>query len=135
MKKIFHYGLLVGISGLAVLFFILDPAEYNIFPHCIFHLLTGYYCPGCGSQRAIHSLLHLDLYGVIENNILFIPAVLIILYHYIHKPLNLKLNLKLPDILYLKNTPWIILIIIVIFWILRNLPIYPFDLLAPSVST
>ena len=131
MKKIFHYGLLAGISGLAVLFFILDPDENKIFPRCIFYLLTGYYCPGCGSQRAIHSLLHGDLYGVVKNNFLFIPAVLIIFYHYIQKILNLKFNCKLPNILYHKNTPWIILGIIFIFWVLRNLTVYPFSLLAP----
>lgn len=28
------------------------------FPPCIFHLLTGYYCPGCGGTRAIAALLH-----------------------------------------------------------------------------
>ena len=25
---------------------------------CIFKLLTGYDCPGCGSQRAFHAILH-----------------------------------------------------------------------------
>ena len=25
---------------------------------CLFRLLTGYDCPGCGSQRAFHALLH-----------------------------------------------------------------------------
>lgn len=28
------------------------------FTPCIFHLLTGYYCPGCGGTRAISALLH-----------------------------------------------------------------------------
>ncbi|MDE6277755.1 MAG: DUF2752 domain-containing protein [Muribaculaceae bacterium] len=27
-------------------------------PKCIFRLLTGWDCPGCGSQRALHALLH-----------------------------------------------------------------------------
>ncbi len=27
-------------------------------PRCLFNALTGYDCPGCGSQRAIHALLH-----------------------------------------------------------------------------
>jgi hypothetical protein len=132
MKRFLHPGLPAFILGLTVLFFIIDPADCKIFPRCYFHLLTGYYCPGCGSQRAIHSLLHLDFYGVIRNNFLFIPAALIIIYHYSHKILNKKFNLNLPNILYLKNTPLIILLIITIFWILRNLPVYPFILLAPA---
>ena len=31
------------------------------FPRCIFFQLTGYRCPGCGLQRALHSMLNLDL--------------------------------------------------------------------------
>lgn len=27
-------------------------------PRCWFNALTGLQCPGCGSQRAIHALLH-----------------------------------------------------------------------------
>lgn len=26
-------------------------------PSCVFHRLTGYDCPGCGTQRAVHALL------------------------------------------------------------------------------
>lgn len=34
-----------------------DPASSPA-PKCMFRLLTGYDCPGCGSQRALHALLH-----------------------------------------------------------------------------
>ncbi len=27
-------------------------------PPCVFHTLTGYYCPGCGGSRAVTALLH-----------------------------------------------------------------------------
>ena len=58
MKKIINIVLLLGIIGVAVLFFVLDPNKHEIFPRCLFHSLTGGYCPGCGSQRALHSLLY-----------------------------------------------------------------------------
>lgn len=132
MKKIFQAGLLVGIIALAVLFFQLDPSENQLFPRCAFNALTGYYCPGCGSQRAIHSLLHLNIQGVVQNNLLFLPAVLAIIYHYIHRFLNKKFNWRLPNIFYLKNTPWVIFAIILFFWLLRNLAVYPFSVLAPG---
>ena len=38
-----------------------DPAGSVFWPKCPFHLLTGLECPGCGSQRAVHSLLNGDL--------------------------------------------------------------------------
>jgi len=131
MKKIFRAGLLVVIIALAVLFFLLDPSKNQLFPRCIFHSLTGYYCPGCGSQRAIHNLLHLDIAGVVGNNFLFLPAVLAIIYHYIHPFLNKKFNWRLPNFFYMKNTPWVIFGIILLFWLLRNLQLFPFSVLAP----
>ncbi len=27
-------------------------------PPCLFHILTGYYCPGCGGTRAVKALFH-----------------------------------------------------------------------------
>lgn len=33
----------------------------KIFPPCMFHALTGFSCPGCGSTRAVSALLRFDL--------------------------------------------------------------------------
>lgn len=132
MKKFLNGILLLIILGVAVLFFTLDPAKHKIFPSCAFHSLTGAYCPGCGSQRALHSLLHLDFAGVISYNFLFIPAALLILYHYTHPLLNRWFKWKLPNLFYMKNTPWVIFVVVILFWILRNLPWYPFNILAPG---
>lgn len=132
LKLVLKTGLWVVVFSLAVLFFILDPDENALFPRCVFNALTGYYCPGCGSQRAIHSLLHLNFAGVVSHNFLFLPAVSLIVYHYIHPVLNRILNWKLPNVFYFKNTPWIIFGVIMLFWILRNIPADPFSVLAPG---
>lgn len=39
---------------------------------CLFHLATGYYCPGCGGTRAIASLLH----GQLFCSFLYHPVIL-----------------------------------------------------------
>lgn len=39
---------------------------------CVFHSLTGYYCPGCGVSRMFLSLLRFDISGAWKCN----PAVL-----------------------------------------------------------
>jgi hypothetical protein len=132
MKKTVNIVLLLLIAVVAVIFFVLDPNSYTIFPKCIFHSITGAYCPGCGSQRALHSLLHLDLGGVVRYNALFLPATLLLIYHYTFKWINRVLNLNLPNLFYLKYSPWVIFAVIVLFWILRNLPWVPFSLLAPA---
>lgn len=51
------FAVVIGGLGLAAVYFMLDPARYP-FPRCPFLTLTGLYCPGCGSQRALHALLH-----------------------------------------------------------------------------
>lgn len=39
---------------------IFDPSS-GFFPACPIKFLTGLDCPGCGSQRAFHALLHGDI--------------------------------------------------------------------------
>ncbi len=132
MKSLKKGGLLTGLFMLAVLFFVLDPGKHILFPRCIFYSVSGWYCPGCGSQRAVHSLLHLNFGGVVRNNFLFLPALAAILYHYLHSVLNRWFGWQLPNIFYMKQTPWIIFAIVLLFWVLRNLPAFPFSVLAPE---
>ena len=49
--------LIVGIVGCVFLFFF-NPSEVWWIPRCPFYELTGYKCPGCGTLRGIHHLLH-----------------------------------------------------------------------------
>lgn len=132
MKKLINGILLLVILVVAVIFYVLDPTKHSIFPNCMFHSLTGAYCPGCGSQRALHSLLHFDLAGVVSYNFLFLPAALFVLYHYTHPVLNRFFGWKLPNLFYMKKTPWIVLVIVILFWVMRNLPWHPFSVLAPG---
>jgi len=132
VKRTNQVVLILLIVGLTVLFYLVEPTKNSLFPRCVFNSLTGYYCPGCGSQRALHHLLHLNISGVASNNFLFIPALLLIVYHYAYKLLNKKFDLRLPGLFYYKSTPWIVFGVILLFWILRNLPYYPFTILAPG---
>ena len=44
-------------AGVAVFFFF-DPATAGFYPPCLFRTVFGAQCPGCGSLRALHQLLH-----------------------------------------------------------------------------
>ena len=130
--KLKYIGMLVLGIVLAFLFFYVNPSNVNFFPKCPLYATTGIYCPGCGSQRATHQLLHLNILGVLQQNILYLFGVLLIAYHLIVTSLNLFFKKHIYNYIYHPKTPIIILIIVIVFWILRNIPYYPFTLLAPN---
>ncbi|MCK4345983.1 MAG: DUF2752 domain-containing protein [Bacteroidales bacterium] len=106
-----------------VLYKIFDPYDLNYFPKCPFRELTGYKCPGCGSQRAIHYLLNFEIIPALKENVLLvlsIPYIIAgIIFDLIKNP-NEKL-LRIRRMCFGVGAIKIILFIIIIFWILRNL--------------
>lgn len=66
---------------MGAVYFLFDPMEAKWMPKCIVRVLIGWDCPGCGSQRALHALLHGDLAGAFHANallFLLIPLILIL---------------------------------------------------------
>lgn len=43
---------------LLIIYIYVDPSASRLLPSCLFKRLTGYDCPSCGSQRALHILLN-----------------------------------------------------------------------------
>ena len=64
----------VAALGAAILFWF-DPSQYSFYPHCIFHQVTGYLCPGCGGLRAMHQLLHGNLASAWHFNALLVVSL------------------------------------------------------------
>jgi hypothetical protein len=59
----------------AVILYRFDPTTVSFYPPCLFHALTGLQCPGCGTTRALHHLLHGDVAGAFRlNAMLFLVA-------------------------------------------------------------
>lgn len=107
---------------LAIIYKTYHPLQNIYFPKCPFLVLTGYKCPGCGSQRAIHYLLNLDIPNAFSNNmilVLFIPYIIIeLLFRGVKNPSDSLL--KWRKILFGPKAIYIVLAIIISFWILRN---------------
>jgi len=64
----------VGIVGLTVLA-IVDPTTNPLFPPCMWRAATGLLCPGCGSARAIHALMHGHVNAALQANPLAVAAM------------------------------------------------------------
>ncbi len=121
----------IGIIVLLSLYYFSNPSEVNYFPKCPFYWLTGFYCPGCGSQRALHHLLHFDIINTIDHNALYIVGLSTIAYNVSVNAMNKFGNKIYYNYLYHPKTPLIIGGLIIVFWILRNINLYPFTILAP----
>ena len=130
--KIKYVAIVVGVIGLGIFYFFINPEEVNFLPECLFHTTTGLYCPGCGSQRATHQLLNFNIFGVLQQNVLYLIGLLILAYHLTVTGVNAFFKKNIYNYSYHPKTPLIILVLIIIFWILRNIPYYPFNLLAPN---
>lgn len=79
-----HRWVAAGVVALLLagvwLYYSYDPSTHP-YPRCYFHQLTGLDCPGCGSQRALHSLFHGDVRGAWQLNAgLMVALVLLPLY-------------------------------------------------------
>jgi hypothetical protein len=123
-------SLIVVSVGLAALFAI-DPERTPWMPKCMFHVLTGLYCPGCGTTRALHRLVCGDIIGAARFNLLTLSLVPVALYLLASEISVLARNKPLPCVSLSSKIGWGIAGLIVFFWIARNIPAYPFTLLAP----
>jgi hypothetical protein len=115
----------------AVVLFLFNPKDGGIFPPSPFRLLTGLYCPGCGTLRGLHQLLHGHLMAALDLNPLMVVASPYLIYSYACYVSPVFFRRKLPR---LSIPPqWIkgILVVILAYWVLRNIPVFPFSWLAP----
>lgn len=117
--KILFVGVFIGLIGL---YFTFSPQKELFFPHCPFLQFTGWQCPGCGSQRAIHCLLHFNLAEAFKYNqllVVSIPYILLGIYlNYLGGQTKFP---KLRKRLYGQEACYLILIIIALFFLSRNL--------------
>ncbi|MBQ2783670.1 MAG: DUF2752 domain-containing protein [Alistipes sp.] len=68
------------VAVIVYMYYQYDPSYSSLAPKCIVRQLTGYDCPSCGIQRAIHSLLHLDVERAFWlNPFIFVVAPYIVL--------------------------------------------------------
>ena len=134
LKKIILLSSPVFIGAGIYIVYNFNPASSKIYPPCLFHLLTGLYCPGCGTARAMYALVHGRFIDALRNNIFAVFSLPFIIYSYIiHYFRELFPNNKIfrKDIFIKPVLIKILVIFIILFWILRNIPVIPFTYLAP----
>lgn len=105
---------------LGIIYYALDPTSSALFPRCSFLELTGYKCPGCGSQRAIHALLNGDVVAAFKYNAMLfisIPWLAVCIYAETQRVRNPRHYARLHS----ETLIWLFLIAVLLWWLLRNI--------------
>ena len=100
--------------------FLFNPETTRVFPPCPLHWLTGLHCPGCGSLRAMHCLLHGRIYEALSQNPLMVVSIPVI-----------GIMFASPAWIYRRWVPWVALLVLTAYGLARNISLWPFVLLAP----
>ncbi len=133
-KNIIFISFILFLGG--ALFFYLrffDPSqESNLFLPCPSKLFLGLNCPGCGSQRALHHLFNLNFTRAIHYNPLIVigfPFLVYLVYVQLYN-LLFQPKIRIP-IFYNERFVWTLFAVIIIYTVLRNIPLFGWRYLIP----
>lgn len=102
------------VFGLWMLF-VFDPACASWLPGCPLHAMTGLNCPGCGTTRALHQLLH----GHVATAFVLNPLTVSLL------PLAACVAVRRGRVAVRPVWMWSLLVVVVVFGIARNISLTP----------
>lgn len=119
-------ALLGAAAGLLALWVVYahPPGESGFYPSCWWFTATGLYCPGCGGFRALHEILHGRIAAALSYNALltiFSPPACAWFAWTLYRGRPIRFDEWTGPALALA----------VLFAAARNIPVYPFLLLAP----
>ena len=124
LRKLRVAALLVVFTVGPALLFAFNPAEVKFFPPCPLNKLTGLHCPGCGTTRALHHLLHGRIALAFDLNPLLIASLPLVLYvaaldvyRFVRPPANPPRPIR-------HWVLWTVTIVVIAYGVARNLP-YP----------
>jgi hypothetical protein len=119
------------VPAATVLLYWVPPGAGAPYPPCWFHALTGLHCPGCGGTRCAYALLHGDVAQAAAYNGLFVLCLPLLLLWAALAGVRAWRS-QPPPTRWLHGWPaFAIVLLLLLFAVLRNLPFSPFNLLAP----
>lgn len=116
----------VAVVAAGIFYYLADPQDTPMAPKCPVKLLTGYQCPSCGAQRAIHAFLHGRIAEAVSYNLFFIiaiPFLLITAYSVImiKRSNPSKFTVRLYNFSTSRYTLLSYVVLYFVWWLVRNL--------------
>ena len=121
----------IAMAGGSATVWAVDPSQTHFLPICPLYALTGFACPGCGLTRGFHALFHGDILTALHFNLLIPIWAVIFGYVFVSLILIATRGRGLP-LRFVKPSMLVgMLVLMLSFGVLRNLPYYPFNILFP----
>lgn len=115
-------AIILAITTFIIIYTTIDPSDKIYFPKCMFKMLTGYNCPGCGSQRAFHHLFNGEFTAAfIQNPVMWIVLTYISIYLILKYITDMQNGFKkIYTFLDSYKTKLVIMALIIVWWVIRN---------------
>ncbi|MEZ0071802.1 DUF2752 domain-containing protein [Planotetraspora sp. GP83] len=97
-----------------------DPNQAGHYPTCPFLYLTGLYCPGCGTLRAMHALGHADVVSALGLNPLAVGTVPFLVFWWGRWALRSWQGRPARTSLAHPAYIWGLFGVVIAFWVMRN---------------
>lgn len=108
-----------------------DPSKVSFLPVCPLYSMTGFACPGCGATRGFHALLHGDVITALDYNAMIPLFAVFMGVLFLSMVLVVVRGRGFSKTAYLPKALWGFLVVMLIFGVIRNFPMYPFNVLYP----
>ena len=114
-------AVLVATGAGLLLVHTLDPGEPGNYPTCPWLMVTGTFCPGCGTLRMLHALTHGDVTTAVAMNPFALVMVVVLAAGWMAWAWQARWGLPVAT--------WVpqwaatgYLVLTVVYWVARNLP-------------
>jgi hypothetical protein len=124
----------IGTVTATVTLGVLDPeTRGHLSPGCPFRALTGLDCPGCGGTRAVYALTQGDVALAFEHNLLAMLLLPLLVVGWVGW-LAARAGWRDRPLVLSGRTGYVIAAAFTVFWVVRNLPWFPFTWLASGAG-
>lgn len=114
-------AVLVATGAGLLLVHAVDPGEPGNYPSCPWLLVTGTFCPGCGTLRMLHALTHGDVATAVAMNPFALAALVLLAAGWVIWVARVHSGATTPTSLP-QRAALGYLAVAVVYWVARNLP-------------
>ncbi len=121
----------VGVAALAAstcaVVWLADPTTAGgLLPVCPTRVLLGTDCPGCGSLRMLHAVLHGDVFSALRYNALGLIALGLLIWAFGAWTCGRLVDRHIRSWQHYRWSPTVALILTALWFVVRNLNFWPF---------